>query len=315
MFKLKKSTRDLVHGGSAPVNASVDDAGRKKEKPAKPPKEKLPKGEGTTLKAIFRSKILWGSLSIIAALIIAFVVAPIQQKRAAALAPVVVLTRDAALGELITTDMLSVVEVGAAGIPKGAITATAEAVGQYLAVDGLNGDILTSARLATQYPTDDPILTELPEGKVAMAASLGSLEQSVASKLRAGDVIQLFAALDDRMVDNGSVAATIVPELRAIEVLSVTNDKAEDIGDRDAFSNVEDRRITTVVLALNPQQAATLAGLEENATLYAALVIRGDPARAEAALAAQDNYFSSLEVENEETDDPGEDSNEGRENE
>lgn len=298
MFKSKKSTRDLVHGGSVPVNASTDDAGRKKEKPAKPPKEKPPKGEGTTLKAIFRSKILWGSLSIIAALIIAFVVAPIQQRRAAALAPVVVLTRDAALGELITTDMLSVVEIGAAGIPKGAITAAAEAVGQYLAVDGLNGDILTSARLATQYPTDDPILTELPEGKVAMAASLGSLEQSVASKLRAGDVIQLFAALNDTLTEGSSVAAAIIPELRAVEILSVTNNMAVDIKNQDALGEAaEDRQISVVVLALNPQQAATLAGLENNATLYAALVIRGDPARAAAALKAQDDYFFSLKVE------------------
>lgn len=313
MFKTKKSTKDLVHGSqTADVTA---DSGRKKEKQPRPQKDKASKGERGSLTGIFRSKVLWGSLCLVAALLIAFVLAPMWQSQAAALAPVVVLTRGAVSGEQITQDMLNVVEIGAAGIPQGAITSPNEAVGQYLAVDGVAGDILTRPRLTDQYPTDDPVLLELPEGKVAMAASLGSLEQNVASKLRAGDVIQLFAALDNMMADSGAVAATIVPELRAVEVLSVTNDEAEDVGDRDRFSNVEDRRITTVVLVLNPQQAATLAGLEENATLYAALVTRGDPARAEAALAAQDNYFSSLEVENEETDDLGEDSNEGRENE
>lgn len=315
MFKSKKSTRDLVHGGQ-PIESPADSgAGHEKEKRPKARKDKLSKGEKTSLEGIFRSKALWGSLCLVAALLIAFIIAPMWQSRAAALAPVVVLTRSAASGEKITQDMLSVVEIGAAGIPQGAVTSLDEAVGQYLAVDGLAGDILTIPRLLPQYPTDDPVLLDLPAGKVAMAASLGTLEQSVASKLRAGDVIQLFAVLDNMMADNGSVAASIIPELRAVEVLSVTNDNAEDIGDRDFFSDVEDRRIATVVLALNPQQAATLAGVEENATFYAALVTRGDPARAEAALAAQDNYFSSLEVGNEEADDLGEDSNEGRENE
>lgn len=298
MFKSKKSTKDLVHGGSAPVDTPVGESSRKKEKPAKPPKDKPPKGERTTLKAIFRSKILWGSLSIVAALVIAFIVAPMSQSRAAALAPVVVLTRDVEQGTQVTQDMLRVVEIGAAGIPQGAVTDPTSVIGMYVAAQGLVGDILTDTRLSAEYPTDDPILLDLPAGKVAMAASLGDLAQNVASKLRPGDVIQLFAVLDDVSGDGDHtvVSAMIIPELRAVEILGVTNSNAADIKElnQTLAGTEDDRRVSAVVLAVSPEQAAVLAGLEKKATLHAALVVRGDPEMKAAVLAAQDEYLSSL---------------------
>lgn len=310
MFKGKKSTKDLVHGGASPVDTSTDEIEQKKGKKEKPPKEKRPKGERNAAKAFFRSKVLWGSLSIVAALVIAFVVVPMRQSQVAALAPVVVLTRDVELGEQVTQDMLRVVEIGAAGIPQGAVTDSASVVGMYMAAQGLAGDILTDMRITTQYPTDDPTLLDLPEGKVAMAVSLGDLSQNVASKLRAGDVIQLFAVLDDVSGDNTIVSAMIIPELRAVEVLSVTNSNAEDVKDRDQtwVETQDDRQVSAVVLAVTPQQAAVLSGLEEKASLHAALVVRGDPEKKAAALAAQDEFLSSevivepLEEEGEEGD-------------
>lgn len=284
------STRDLVHGGAPVPNVHEK---KKKEKPER--------SEHHSGGRILRSKVLWGVLCLLAAALIAFVAAPMAQKRAAALEPVVILTQDVPTGTLISGDMLRVVNVGAEGVPQGAISDAAAAVGQYAAAGGLAGDILTSARLTSNYPTDAPELLSLPEGKVAMAVALDSLETSVASKLRAGDVIRLYAVLNDTNPaldgEDAAVAAMIVPELQAVEVLSVTNAKAGDLVDGTpglSDGAEEDRQIATVVLAVDQNQAAMLAGLSANARLHAALVVRGNATEKAAALAAQEEYFRSL---------------------
>lgn len=301
--KQKGSTKDLVHGSGPELELTRDDDGlkvKRKEKKEKPHRERHGGG------SILRSKTLWGAVCVIIGLLVAFVAVPAAQKRAAALTPVVVLTADAPVGTRLTGDMLSVVEVGAGGVPKDAVTNIADAAGKYMTVPGLADDILTAVRLSAQYPTDDPELLALPAGKVAMAVALDSLEQSVASKLRAGDVIQLFAVYQDGLNAAEDTVALVVPELRAVEVLSVTNNAAANITDRDSsLETDDDRQIATVVLAVNQQQAATLAGLTANARLHSALVIRGNDAGKTALLEQQEIYFSSPE-DPEEDEDPAE---------
>lgn len=290
MFQKKpKSTKDLVHGEPALSEQMTEKKGdRKKEKKSRPPKE-----EGRTVKEVVLSKPFLGALCLVAGLLIAFVAAPLAQTRAAALAPVVVLTQNVPTGTQLTTEMMETVQVGAAGVPKNAISDMASAAGRFVATSGLAGDILTTLRLTDRYPSDDPELLRLPAGKVAMAVALDSLEQSVASKLRAGDVIQLFAVLNDTL-DATTTTAMAIPELQAVEILSVTNGEAVNVRDRGE-EEVEDRQIATVVLVVDQQQAAVLAGLAANAKLHAALVVRGDAERKATALAAQDNYFVVLE--------------------
>lgn len=291
MFQKKpKSTKDLVHGDPVPPEqVSEKKGGRKKERKTRPPK-----GEGRTVKEIVLSKPFLGALCLLAGLLTAFVAAPLAQARAATLAPVVVLTQNVPTGTQLTTEMMETVQVGAAGVPRNAITDMASAAGRFVATSGLAGDILTTLRLTDRYPSDDPELLNLPAGKVAMAVALDGLEQSVASKLRGGDVIQLFAVLNDTLDLSSTTTAMTVPELQAVEVLSVTNGEAVNVSDQNDTmleGANEDRQIATVVLAVDQQQAAVLAGLAANAKLHAALVVRGDAERKAAALVAQANYF------------------------
>lgn len=307
MFKQKKksSTKDLVHGDPMePVGA--DGNTNKKEKKKKEPKEKVPS------RGLLQNKALWGVLCLVAGLLIAFVGGPAAQRRAAALTPVVVLSIDAAVGTQLTTDMLKVVEMGAGGVPKSAVTNIADAAGKYLTTAGLTDDILTTIRLSNEYPTDDPMLVSLPVGKVAMAVALDTLEQSVASKLRAGDVIQLFAVLPPAPDTADNLEAMVIPELQAVEVLSVTNNAAANITDQDKSD--EDRQISTVVLAVNQRQAAVLAGLTSEARLHSALVVRGNETGKAALLTAQEEYFEKLEQLEEELD-QAEDDNQIEDNE
>lgn len=306
--KMKKgSTMDLVHGNVPDPDAAKSNGQKtgRKEKQAKPQKERHGFG------GILQSKALWGALCLIAGGLVAFVAVPVAQEKAAALTPVVVLATDAPVGTQLTAEMLKVVEIGAGGIPKNAIASVADAAGKYMTTTGLANDILTAVRLSTQYPTDDPELLTLPAGKVAMAVALDSLEQSVASKLRAGDVIQIFAVLKDNLDPSENMVALVVPELQAVEVLSVTNNVAVNISDQDKPMDPDaDRQIATVVLAVNQQQAATLAGLTANARLHSALVVRGNDAEKAAILAAQENYFLFLEETGAEENATGEDGHE-----
>lgn len=302
--KVKASTKELVQGNTAPASEETPDRdrldGKRPPKTKEPKKPKHPKGERKSAKEVMTSKGFLGGLCLTAGLLIAFVAAPLVQAKTAELAPVVVLTRDAPVGTKLTGDMLRVEQIGAAGIPDGALTDPAEADGKYVAAAGLSGDILTAARVTDQYPTEDPELLDLPDGKVAMAVALDSLEQSVASKLRAGDIIQLFATLNNSMDVSADSTALTIPELQAVEVLSVTNSKAANVDDSGRQENgsdsQEDRQISTVVMAVNQRQAAMLAGLAANAKLHAALVVRGGTADQEKALAAQNNYFAAPEV-------------------
>lgn len=294
MFRKKEtSTKAMVHGGPELESPA-------REKRAK--KEKAPKGTGHELRmssGFLKSKTFWGVLCLLAAFGIAFVGAPLAQKKAAALAPVVILTQDVPIGTRLTGEMLKVVDVGAAGVPQGALSDLGTAMGQYVAKTGIAGDILTAARLSAQYPTEDPELLTLPAGKEAIAVALDSLEASVASKLRAGDIIRLYAVLNNSTgnmmtAEETEVTAMIVPELQAVEVLSVTNAEASNVDDETSTlpdGDATDRQIATVVLAVNQRQAATLAGLTANAKLHASLVVRGSDGGKEAALAAQEAYF------------------------
>jgi len=299
----KASTKELVQGDVSTVSEETPDRDRPAGKRPKKEKEPKPsKGERKSAKEVMTSKKFLGGLCLTAGLLIAFVAAPLVQAKTAELAPVVVLAQDAPVGTKLTGDMLQVEQIGAAGIPDGALTDPAEASGKYITAAGLSGDILTAARVMDQYPTADPELLDLPAGKVAMAVALDSLEQSVASKLRAGDVIQLFATLNNSMDVSADTTALTIPELQAVEVLSVTNSKAANVddpdGQEDNACDQEDRQISTVVLAVNERQAAILAGLSANAKLHAALVVRGGAADQEKALAAQDNYFAAPEEPN-----------------
>ncbi len=309
------STKAMVHGGDSP-EAPKSEKKRKKEKVTREGGGGTAEREHRPGKSLLRNKTLWGILCILIAVVIGFVATPMAQKKAADLAPVVVLTKDADVRTSLTSDMLEVQNRAANGIPADAIMAISDALGKYVAREGLTGDILTAARLTDQYPTDDPELLELPEGKVAMAVALDSLEQSVASKLRAGDIVQLFAVLNSsaNMAEKETITtALIVPELQAVEVLSVTNAGGEAVLERSEGGAVpdadSDRQISTVVLAVNQAQASTLAGLAANAKLHAALVLRGDSTAKSEILAEQNDYFLALKVPEDKEDNAVEGSN------
>lgn len=289
----KRNTKELV--GAEDHTEPNEPA---KEPKRKPKKEKAKTGERKPHKAmkdVLRSKGFAGALCILAGIVVAFVISPLIQARVSRTTQVVVLAKDAAAGTIITADMLTTQERGTVNLPGDVIQSPREAEGKYLAVSGTSGDILTSGRLTDHLTSDDPELSSLPEGKLAMSAALVSLEQNVSGKLRAGDVIQIFA-VEENQETAGKYTSQAVPEFQRVSVLSATNSAAQNIVTGDQTPDV-DRQAVTVVLAVNVEQATVLAGLGHSSTLYAALVVRGDSIAVEAALQQQEDYFAQRRTE------------------
>lgn len=300
MMFAKKSTKELVHG----------EAEEKKEKPKKI--WKMGKGGQEREKKertlndhtpIFRTKIFWGVVSILLGLIIAFVGVPMLQSAVSETEQIVCFAQDVKAGTKVTKDLLTTTDMSLYHLPASTVHDPQAAIGQYVKTDAVAGDIVTTSRLSTDYPGLDPQLAKLPDGMVAISISLPDLAQSVSGKLRQGDIIQLFA-----VEDNNSFTAVAPPELQYVEVLAASYVDGTDVQDEPvaqdgqdqqngiASSSQENDTLTTVALLANEEQAACLAGLEHNATLHAALVVRGDGTAKEAALEAQKEYFATLET-------------------
>lgn len=301
-----KSVKDLVHPStpdSTMPPASVYEDKHQKPRKQQKPKEPKESRNRRPLKDLLKSKGFLGALCIVTALLLAFVAVPILQLQLAKTASVVVLACDVPASSRITAEMLTKREMGIAGLPAGTLYDSDLAVGQYLTVAGAADDVLTGKRLSSVLPGDDPELAALPAGKMAMSITLPDLAQSVSGKLRSGDIIQLFAVQKDTAgaPDENSYEALAITELQRVEVLAVTNSAARDVvsGEVPLDATDTERLIVTVTIAVNEKQAQAVAGLEQLATLHAALVVRGDAAAKTAALALQESTLAGTDAKKE----------------
>ncbi len=294
---IKKSTKELVQGQpevkqEKPVKRwKIGSGGQPKEK-----KERSPDGRTP----IFRTKLFWGAVSISLGLLIAFAGIPMLKMAVTETEPTVRFAQDVKAGTKVTEDLLTVVDMSPYHLPSDTLHDLQAAVGKYVKTDAVAGDLATVSRFSEGYPGADPQMVGLPEDTVAISISLPDLSQSVSGKLRQGDIVQIFA-----VEDNNSFQAAAPPELQYVEVLAASYADGSDVQetqDTTVDNTAKDGALSTVTLLANAEQAACLAGLNQNAKLHAALVIRGDDAAKARALEAQANYFAKLEAPEEAAD-------------
>ncbi len=321
----KKSTRDLVMGTKGqnhvyvpkerprleirvPQSAEMNEADktpvsqnrlRQRNRTAKVTRRRS--GEKKPVPALLKSKIFWGCVSLAMAALLAFVVMPLVAAKNSEMVTVIAASRDIPEGAKIERTMLQQIEICKVDLPQNAIIDTENALGKYTKVTILAGDMLTTAKVGETY-FEDTYLYDLPEGKMAMSVDLADLAQSVSGKIRGGDVVRIYAVLEQNNEASSAddYSAELVDELQYVEVLAVTNNNVQDIRgsesqETDEANTKDSKTIATVTLLVNHQQARVLAGLNENATLYAALIVRGDNGRKETLLECMDNYLESLE--------------------
>lgn len=305
MFR-KKTTKELVRGGAAPDMETEEQpltvekltvTKIKREKKSKQPRQKkqsqprLKKNPDS--RPFLKTRAFLGIVCIVLGLSVAFIGLPMLQMSISKTQDVMCFAENVKAGTKVTGSLLTSVEMTGYHLPAGALRDQQSAIGEYVTTDALAGDLVTAARLSKSYPGTDPQLASLPAGKVAISVSLKDLAESVSGKLREGDVIQLFAVEDD-----SSLTAAAPQELQYVEVLAATYSDGADVKDDGGSKSADSidsskETLATVTLLCNQQQAAVLAGLEHNATLHAALVVRGNDAAKAQALKTQDAYFAA----------------------
>lgn len=275
MFK-KKKTRDFV---------------TKDEKPSKLKKERTRKNDDRDLPKLSFNDILSnrkiiGVTLIILAGVISFIVIPTINVMSAGSIEVVVAKSDLRVGDRISSEDLTTVEVGKFGLDN-VITDKSLVVGKYLTVDMQSGDYVTARKVTDYYVVGEKYLAYLEPGMQAISVRTSSLELSLSSNLQSGDIVKIYSTSKS----DGNVVtfnALEFPELTYLEVLAVTNADGVEITPN---SNLDNQVTETVILKVYDKQANILTALNSNSTMHFSLVSRGNNDYKEQLLQQQYDYL------------------------
>jgi SAF domain. len=252
------------------------------------------------MKGLLKNRTLIGILCIVIALIICFGLTPLFNNAMSARGDIVRVRTDIQRGELITSDMLEIVNAGTYNLPPNILMTRDEVTGRYALADMQRGDYVLSGKVSAIPLAEFEYLSTLDGTKQAMSVTIKSFAAGVSGKLEAGDIVTLIAA------DYGDRRETsLPPELQYVYVLAVTagsgNDKEAVTQDQQRGNNDERELPTTITVLVDPTQAVLLADLEAKGRIHAALVYRGPRSESQKFLDVQDEYIASL-TEDELTD-------------
>lgn len=218
-----------------------------------------------------KSRALIGTLCIVLALILNFVIAPginnaINQKT-----KILECIRDIKIGEKLTNQMFREVEVGAYGLSNQIVKTTDEIKNKYAVTSILKGQYLFKNTIDDKIPYENEYLyTNLNGLNRAISFRVKELEKGVSNKILQGDIISIILVDTSKNVTENAI---IPDELKYIEVLSTTNETGidtEDIEDKEK-NDVIYRTITVLV---TDEQSKIIAGASSNKDIYVELVYR-----------------------------------------
>lgn len=207
-----------------------------------------------------------GIICILAAIAIAFGLVPMVSKLTAGQATIIRVAKPIAKGVLIEGDMLEQVTIGAYNLPENIIKVENDVVGKYAKVDMVEGDYMLPSKVSATIDNTDYSLRNLDEGYVAMSITINSFAAGLSGKLQKGDIVSM-------VIINTDAEAGIIPlELTYVEILAATTSEGVDVNNAEDEETVPD----TVTVMVTPLQATLLVNHEENKSIHAVLVYRGD---------------------------------------
>jgi len=239
--------------------------------------------------SILKNRTVIGVLCIILSLAICFVVAPLFNKSASQKAGIVRVKQGIRAGELITADMVSVVEVGGYNLPDGVIGQIDTVLGRYATTDLFAGDYILAAKLSDTPATENAYLYTLDGTRQAISVTIKTFANGLSGKLQSGDIVSVIAA------DYRKQGLTVIPtELRYVEVISVTASSGYDANTGGQPDEDKRELPSTVTLFVTVEQSKVLAELEADGKLHLSLVYRGLPESAALFIKEQDEIITAL---------------------
>ncbi|MBP3595295.1 MAG: pilus assembly protein CpaB [Lachnospiraceae bacterium] len=248
------------------------------------------------------NRFIYGIFSIILAAIIAFIAVPAVSKQTNGTCEVVRMKQMVARGMQITAEDVEVVTVGEYNLPGSVAKKETDVVGIYAAADLYPGDYILAEKVSSTPVSSDPMLNEIPDGKVVLSITTQTLATALSDKLQDGDIVRLYHYNEEE-----EEPVKDIPELRFIKVLSISDADGLDVDYTKPLNEDEEKQQTaTITVLASPEQAMLLTRFENEGILHVALVSRGNAKLAEELLLRQEQVLEEIYGTPDEDTDPNE---------
>ena len=232
------------------------------------------------------NRFLFGILSLLLSAIVAFIAIPTMASQTNGKTEIIRVTSPIAKGEEITPEAVEVMEVGSYNLPDNVARSMQDVAGRYAAADFEAGDYILASKVSLIPITSDVALNNIPSGKVAISLTVKTLASGLSDKLQPGDIIRIYHYLD---------AAREVPELRYVQVLSVTDSDGNNVDNTAELEEGEEKQQSaTITVLASPEQAEVITGIENDGTAHVALICRNNEELAAELLQRQDQEIQEL---------------------
>lgn len=232
------------------------------------------------------NRFLFGILSLLLSAIIAFIAIPTMASQTNGKTEIIRVTSPIAKGEEITPEAVEVMEVGSYNLPDNVARSMQDVAGRYAAADFEAGDYILASKVSLIPITSDVALNNIPSGKVAISLTVKTLASGLSDKLQPGDIIRIYHYLD---------TAREVPELRYVQVLSVTDSDGNNVDNTAELEEGEEKQQSaTITVLASPEQAEVITGIENDGTAHVALICRNNEELAAELLQRQDQEIQEL---------------------
>lgn len=242
--------------------------------------------------SLFKNRTVVGVGCIVLSLLICFGITPLFNKGISQKTEIVRVTKEIKTGEVITKDMVQTVEVGGYNLPQNVIRQKNTVVGSYALADMSIGDYILNTKVSKSPAAENEYLYNLDGSKQAISITIKSFANGLSGKLQSGDIVSVIAP------DYKKQGATLIPpELRYVEVISVTTSSGYDAntGEQKDKSKEDERELpSTITLLVTPEQGNILASLEADGASHLSLVYRGTPENTKKFLDMQTKILGEL---------------------
>jgi pilus assembly protein CpaB len=238
------------------------------------------------MKRLLHNRTALGIGSIILALVICLIVAPVISTASSRHVTVVRVTKEIKESTQIKKDMIQAVKIGGYNLPSNIVTDPDKVIGKYATATLQPGDNVLDSKISAQAP--NAYLSQLDGKQIAVSVSIKNFAAGLSGKLMPGDIISFNVA------DYGDLKQTLAPaELRYVKLLAATNDTGVDntTNAQDKEKSKQEDMPSTLTVLVTPEQMQKLVDYDHNGQLHAGLVYRGTKDNANRFLSVQAKYL------------------------
>jgi len=243
---------------------------------------------------IFKNRMVVGVFCIVLSLLICFGITPLFNKGISQKTEIVRVTKEIKAGEQITKDMVQSIEVGGYNLPANVARSKDTLIGSYALADLSIGDYILNAKVSKSPAAENAYLYNLDGSKQAMSITIKNFANGLSGKLKSGDIVSVIAP------DYKKQGATVIPpELKYVEVISVTASSGYDANTGEQKTTEGEKELpSTVTLLVTPEQGNILASLEADGKTHLSLVYRGEPVNTKKFLDMQSKILTEAYPKN-----------------